>query len=145
MQSTAKINFDKSAKPLSPMNINDSVSLQTGKFWRPAKVISKHNARSYTVQTRDGAAAATYRRNRKPLMKTVENFTDISFNPNVLACSEISDSPNEPHVPSCSTNSSTSDRIPPDKPPTADAPYVTWFGRKVMPSKCFTADEWIKS
>ena len=137
-----KLNFDKSAKPLSPLNINDSVRLQTGKVWRPAKVISKHNARSYTVQTRDGA---TYRCNRKHLMKTVENFTDISFNPNMLARSEISDSPNEPHAPSYSTNSSTPDRIPPDKPPTADAPYVTRFGRKVMPSKRFTTDEWIKS
>ena len=66
-----KLNFDKSAKPLSPLNINDSVQLQTGKFWRPAKVISKHNAMSYTVQTRDDA---TYGRNRKYLMKNSGKF-----------------------------------------------------------------------
>ena len=136
-----KANFDKSAKPLPPLNVNDSVRLQTGKFWRPAKVIKQHDSRSYTVQTRDGAL---YRRNRKHLMKTMENFTDFAFNPNVLISrSENSISPHEPPL-SASNATSKPDRIPPDKLPNkADAPYFTRSGRQVMPTKCYAADEWI--
>ncbi|MCG8076812.1 MAG: DDE-type integrase/transposase/recombinase, partial [Candidatus Thiodiazotropha taylori] len=48
-----KAKFDKSAKPLPPLSINESVRIQAGKFWRPAKVIKKHDARSYTLHRRN--------------------------------------------------------------------------------------------
>ena len=54
-KATQKEKFDKSAKPLPPLSINESVRIQAGKFWRPAKAMKKHDARSYTVQTKDGA------------------------------------------------------------------------------------------
>ena len=95
-KATQKAKFDKSANPLPPpLSLNESVRIQAGKFWRPAKVIKKHDARSYTVQTKDGAF---YRHNRKHLMKTAENFSDFAFNPSsvVLVRSENSISPQEP-------------------------------------------------
>ena len=98
-KATQKAKFDKSAKPLPPLSINESVRIQAGKFWRPAKVMKKHDTRSYTVQTKDGAL---YRRNRKHLMKTAENFSDFAFNPSsvVLPHSENSISLKRPLLPS---------------------------------------------
>ena len=139
-KATHKAKFDQSAKPLPPLSINELVRIQAGKFWRPAKVIKKHDAWSYTVQTMDGAL---YRHNRKHLMKTAINFSDFTFNPSsvVLARSENSISPQEPLAFISSSPTPDPDRIPPDKHPTA--PYVTRFGRKVIPTKRYAADEGI--
>lgn len=131
-KATQKANFNKSAKPLPPLSTNESVRIQAGKFCRPAKVIKMHDARSCTVQTKDGAL---YRRSRKHLMKTAENFSDFTFNPSsvVLAHSENSISPQEPPPSLSASPTPDPDLIPPDKHP--DAPYVTQFGRKVVPAK----------
>ena len=76
-------------------------------------------------------------------MKTAENFSDFTFNPSsvVLARSEDSISPQEPLAFVSSSPNPDPGRIPPDKHPTA--PYVTRFGRKVIPAKHYAADEWI--
>lgn len=117
--------------------------MQSGKIWRPAKVIKKHDARSYTVQTRDGA---TYRRNRKLLFKTKENFSDIQpLDANVLAHPEHSNIPNAP-LSSCSTENRTiirPDPIQPDLTRSSDAPYITRFGRVVKPNQRYSAIQWV--
>ena len=76
-------------------------------------------------------------------MKTAENFSDFAFNPSsvVLARSENFISPQEPPPSISASTIPDPDRIPPDKHP--DAPYVTRFGRKIIPAKRYAADEWI--
>jgi hypothetical protein len=69
---TQKKNHDKNAKPLCPLYVNDSVRIRSGKIWEPAKIINKHDERSYSVVTQDGTV---YRRNRQHLLKTEENFS----------------------------------------------------------------------
>ena len=76
-------------------------------------------------------------------MKTAENFSDFAVNPSsvVLPHSETSIFPQETPPSISASPTPDPDRIPPDKHP--DAPYVTRFGRKVIPAKRYVADEWI--
>ena len=63
---------DVGAKTLKPLQNDDSVKIQKqNKSWQPAVVIDKHDPRSYTVRTEDGAQ---YRRNRRHLLKTNESI-----------------------------------------------------------------------
>lgn len=62
--------YDSRAKTLPPLEVNNPARIsQPNKLWKPAMVTQKHNDRSYTVQTQDGAI---YRRNRRHLMKSNE-------------------------------------------------------------------------
>ena len=66
-----KSHYDKNAKTLPRLNENDLVIVQIqDSKWHPAIITNKHNDRSFIVQTPDGA---TYRRNRRKLIKSNED------------------------------------------------------------------------
>ena len=71
MPANGKILFDRRTKPLEPLDLGDSACVQNmqNKTWQPAVITDKHNDRSYSVRTQNGA---TYRRNRRHLIKTNE-------------------------------------------------------------------------
>lgn len=123
-ESKQKSNYDKSARQLKPLNVNDSVRIQLNNIWKPAKVFKKLTNRSYIVQTRDGF---TYRRNRKHLNPTNENVTNINpFSANILL------DQTHPSVPQ-----------PPEKSQTQDpGNYITRSGRVVKKNQRFTGNEW---
>lgn len=123
-----KKHYDRSAKPLPPLKVNDSVRVQFGKIWKPAKVIKKHDSRSYVVQTNDGAI---YRRNRRLLIKTKDDSSNIqSFQPNILATPQSSNFPDEPPPINNTDRNKTS-------------PYVTRFGREVKPVQRYDRENWV--
>ena len=72
-QQKQKWYYDRTAKDLKPLEKGDAVRMKPlrpgEKKWRKALVISKHDQRSYTVETSDGG---TYCRNRMHLRKTQE-------------------------------------------------------------------------
>ena len=138
-KSLQKQNHDKTSKSLSPLKVNDSVRIQFGKTWKIAKVIKIHNSRSYTVQTKEGGV---YRRNRKLLIKTQDNTSEIQpLNANILA---DSDTPNEPLSSGYETDSPTSVPNSPRSIPgqseitSTDQPYITRFGRISKASQRFS-------
>lgn len=136
-----KQSYDKNAKPLSRLQVNDSVRYQVGKIWKPAKVIRIHNDHSYVIQTPDGSS---YRRNRRYLLKSNERLTDISdFTPNVLARNQSStDNSINPQVPSSAN--SQQPNLPAEISQNSPAPYQTRSGRIVQPSQRYHRDEWVK-
>ena len=70
MQQKQKSYFDRQTRQLPELQWGDVVRVQRGKVWQPAVVLHKHEQpRSFVVRTPDGA---TYRRNRKHLLKTAE-------------------------------------------------------------------------
>lgn len=136
----SKFNYDLSSKPLKPLSIGDSVRTQNPhtKTWKQAVVTDKHNERSYIVETSDGAS---YRRNRRHLMKTNEYMPPM---PNIEIQSETESGddlqtktpPVKPiNTPSFSQQESM--RSPTQvsaKPDHTDKPnYITRYGRKVKP------------
>ena len=130
--------YDRSAKPLPRLNVNEYVRMQVGKKWFPAKVIKIHDDHSYIVQTKDGA---TYRRNRTLLSKTPEKFLGISdFAPNILQTpdSTRTSNPCSPNVPQ-----PLQEEAPPPQPqqPTF---IQTRSGRMVKPNKLYCGEEWTK-
>ena len=67
-QKRQKLNYDKSTKPLPPLENGDSVHLRQDNIWVPATVTGLASSpRSYIVMTPDGQQ---YRRNRRHLLKT---------------------------------------------------------------------------
>ena len=71
-QQNQKKFYDRNAKSLPPLKINDSVRVRDGRTWVPAKVIDKHTApRSYIVLTENGMKL---RRNRAHLLATKEDI-----------------------------------------------------------------------
>ena len=67
-QKRQKQNYDKSTKPLPPLEIGENVHLRQGNIWIPATVSRLASApRSYIITTTDGQQ---YRRNRRDLLKT---------------------------------------------------------------------------
>lgn len=67
-QKRQKQNYDKSTKPLPPLEIGESVHLRQDSIWVPATVFGLASApRSYIATTPDGQQ---YRRNRRDLLKT---------------------------------------------------------------------------
>ena len=138
-----KQNHDKTSKSLSQLKVNDSVRIQFGKTWKIAKVIKIHNSRSYTVQTKEGGV---YRRNRKLLIKTQDNTSEIQpLNANILA---DSDTPNEPlylgYETECTTSvPNSSNSLPGQSEITStDQPYITRFGRISKASQRFPSENW---
>ena len=67
-QRRQKQNYDKSTKPLQPLDIEESVHLRQDSIWVPA-IVSRvvPTPRSYIITTPDGQQ---YRRNRRDLLKT---------------------------------------------------------------------------
>ena len=68
-QTKSKHYYDRSAKPMKPLNPGEGVRIRQGKLWKPAIVRKKTNDRSYIVETQDGGS---YRRNRRHLLKSNE-------------------------------------------------------------------------
>ncbi|CAB3991932.1 Transposon Tf2-6 poly [Paramuricea clavata] len=67
-QNQQKQNYDKSTKPLPPLEIGENIHLRQDSIWVPATVSGLAPApRSYIVTTSDGQQ---YRRNRRDLLKT---------------------------------------------------------------------------
>ena len=148
-----KTYFDKTARPLPLLKLNDSVRIQMNKIWKPAKVVKVHNDRSFSVQTADGAI---YRRNRRMLHKTKENFPQISnFQPQVIQFPDNSNQVNpsaesqmELQIPSPEPTSPRHVHLhnapaTPD-PDSCKSPYHTRSGRMVQPSKKYSGTEWVK-
>lgn len=134
-----KNNYDKTAKPLPRLHLNETVRFQIGKLWKPAKVIEIHNANSYIIQTPSGQV---YRRNRRYLIRTNEDFPEISdFTPDVLARNHSS---TDKQVKQPTNNSALNIQhpsVPVDKP---ISPYQTRSGRIVQPSQRYAENEWTK-
>ena len=67
-QKRQKLNYDKSTKPLPPLQNGESVHLRQDNIWVPATVTGlASSSRSYIVTKPDGQQ---YRRNRRYLLKT---------------------------------------------------------------------------
>jgi hypothetical protein len=131
LKAKQKTNYDRQAKPLKPLLINDPVRIQFGKTWELGKVVDTDGQRSYTLQTKDGKL---FRRNRSALIKTNENLRDISpFRPNIFANNEQNES---------STQESECKQSMIHKAITPTKPYVTRYGRTVK-AKCFDNNEWV--
>ena len=71
VQETHKSHYDKSAKPLVKLNINDTVRILNRGTWKPAVLKEQHQTapRSYIVQSESGNEL---RRNRRHLQRTLE-------------------------------------------------------------------------
>ncbi|XP_046571089.1 uncharacterized protein K02A2.6-like [Haliotis rubra] len=68
VQSHQKLFYDRAARNLPPLQMNDSIYLQTAdKTWKPAQITRVDPNRSYQVQTADGAQ---YQRNKRHLRHT---------------------------------------------------------------------------
>lgn len=66
---------DISSKPLKPLHTGATVRIRnSAHLWQPAVVTHEHDPRSFTVHTPDGAS---YRRNRRHLLKTTEDACDV--------------------------------------------------------------------
>ena len=76
-QERQKYYYDKTARPLTPMIIGESIRMrhQHGK-WIPATVVGiAEQPRSYVVETSDGGR---YRRNRRDLLKAYSQYDQIN-------------------------------------------------------------------
>lgn len=124
-----KAYYDRNAKPLPPIEIGGSARIQQGKTWKQAVVTDKYNDRSYNVRTADGA---TYRRNRRHLIKTKEcmqETPDVEIHNTPEVETKTSATPPEPHIPD-PTKSPISAKTRSD----AENPvYITRYGRAVKP------------
>ena len=66
---------DKSAKDLAPLMEGETVRVQTGGKWKPARVVEKLTEPcSYKIETEEGE----YRRNRRHLLRTGETAIQIA-------------------------------------------------------------------
>ena len=70
--------YDQGSKTQTSLSIGDTARIQQhDKTWKPAVVMEKHNDRSYSVKTPDGAV---YRRNRRHLLKSKETIPNYQAN-----------------------------------------------------------------
>jgi transposase InsO family protein len=75
-QDNARVRYDHNVRPLPPLRPEEDVRVQNPvtKTWTPGRVVAAcEQPRSYTVQTDKG----TYRRNRRHIRKTREQFGSI--------------------------------------------------------------------
>lgn len=136
IQSKQKQNYDRNAKTLKPLQINDSARVQIGKIWVPGKFVQKNGSRSFTIQTRDGKL---YRRNRRALHKTNENVSDIRpLDYNILA--SCTNKPQSVISDTISENSVYSPVYSPSHK--VQSPYMTRSGRLVRRNARFYNSEW---
>ena len=137
-KSLQKRYYDRSAKALPPLRVHDQVRIQFGKLWKPARVIQQYDARSFSVQIRDGAI---YCRNRRHLIKTQNGMANVEgFNPNILAQPENSTSIS-PDVPAPAAPQNNLSNNTSHGPP--NMPYITRSGREVKTSKRYDDGNWI--
>ena len=120
-----KKTYDKTAlmSTRSPLQPGASVRMQTkpGGAWKPATIISEAGApRSYIVRTADGT---TSRRNRNMLRETKETFVL----PDDAEVEDQAGSAREPPV-----EEEEAAHLP-AAPRQAPLPYITWYGRQVLP------------
>ena len=66
-QTKPKHYYDRSAKPMKPLNPGEEVRIRQGKLWKPAIVRKKTNDRSYIIERQD---CGSYRRYRQNLLKS---------------------------------------------------------------------------
>ena len=142
MQVKSKGCHDKRAKPLSKLKVGQPVTIQKGKIWEPAKVVSQYNDHSFNVETSDGGI---YRRNRRFLNtigeKSGQQNTQNQETQNSQVLPEIK-SPCEPQNISVKSPEKIMERetiLPSDI-----TPVVTRSGREVKPSTKYAGDEWTK-
>ncbi len=106
-RSKQKLYYDRYAKPLRPLENNETVRVRGKKCWdKKAVVCKKQSGRSYLIKTEDGG---TYVRNRIHLLPTKEKFVELPSHAD------------EPTVTSTPTNGETVINTPPtgmtvDKP-----------------------------
>ncbi len=150
--------YDKTAKPLQPLDVGDKIHVHMGKSMEPAVVTRKHSDRSYFLETDDGG---TYRRNRRFIRKTNHKQSNRQFDDtksnrhfdgeeisaNILhntRSAHAPDCPNTSHVPSQDlTSRELSDPISPKVQSTpTKRPYVTRSGREVKQNKLFSGEMW---
>ena len=134
--------YDQGSKTQTSLSIGDTARIQHDKTWKPAVVMEKHNDRSYSVKTPDGAV---YRRNRRHLLKSKETIPNYQANSECTPDHSLSYQPSfenaekgkslqEPQI--CKSSSFTRNNnadlvIPPGK--NDMTPYITRFGRTVKP------------
>ena len=104
------------------------------KTWQQAVITDKHNDRSYSVRTADGA---TYRRNRRHLIKTNECMPPETPDVEMLIPEETSPlEPQQSETPQPSISVKTrSEAVTQEKPV-----YITRYGRHVK-SKMISNDQ----
>ena len=118
-QIKTKVNYDRTARKLSPLKVGESVHVQRDKLWEPAKVVSQHNEHSYNVQTPQGA---NYRRNRKFLNKTPSS-PQVMSSPAIKIPAKVPDAYTKQPPPTCIQSRS---------------------GRQVRPNPKYIGDDWEK-
>ena len=134
-QEYQKKNFDKKTKPLTDLQVGDSVrfKLNPEATWKPAVVISKHQMpRSYILQAEGGAE---YRRNRKHILKTKETLVNADF-------PEDMDTSSTPGQETPQTNTSTSEELLSQTEPVGSLapPRVSRYGRVIKPNPKYSSD-----
>ena len=125
-----KANYNKTAKYLPPLSLNQLVRVKLGKTWKRAKITKVISDRSYLVQLSDGSV---YRRNRSVLHKSPEDTIDIEpFNAQVLESKS-------PQLPQEENDFS---------PETNDLPINsrsrTRAGRLLRGNSKYDSNEWVK-
>ena len=124
-----KYYYDRSSKHLTPLKVGDSARIQRqdGR-WKPGVISEKHNDRSFTFRTLEGAE---YRRNRRHLLKTEEKFPNYHSSPDL----DILSSDKTPEEPSQIPQSPQVEKPPSVTRDTSQLPqpYVTRSGRQVKP------------
>lgn len=112
--------YDRSSKPLSPLQEGQSIRIQERGCWKPAIVIQPGGTdRSYHVRTGDGQE---YRRNRRHLLDPKETHNmdnDNDFDPNIAT----------PLTPETPLTSEASEAVP------HTVPYQTRYGQEVKPRR----------
>jgi transposase InsO family protein len=79
MKETQKHYYDRTTKPLAPLNTQPAIRMNTKQGWLPAEHLSNHNTpRSHLVRSGLGQ---TYRRNRDQIMTTREPPHTIQIRP----------------------------------------------------------------
>ncbi|XP_061167817.1 uncharacterized protein LOC133176762 [Saccostrea echinata] len=122
--------FDRSAKPLPSLSVGDSIRYQEGKLLK--RRTKEEGDRSYTVKSTEGAL---YRRNRRHLIHSKENFEPDTSDSNIVSFTEPSTSPPSSASPhSVQPISEPATEVKHESPATCNpTPYITRYGRVVKP------------
>jgi len=120
--------YDRSAHPLQPLQIGDSVRIRFGRSWKPANVTRKVNNRSYIVKTPDGTQ---YRRNRRHLLYSKEQAPFLTNQHLQMTSNQQISRNNTLNMPANSNNSAI-------KPPSESVrngtdSYTSRSGRSIKP------------
>ena len=79
---SAKMYYDRHAKPLEDLRASDNIRVRDGKMWKPALMLPQEqqplHPRFYNLQAESGNV---WRRNRKDILKTKERETNYRRDP----------------------------------------------------------------